>query len=110
MQKIYYFPDQIVALEACSIPARGELRCSASMASSKKSTTVVLTIAELLRRQSLFITVLVGSLPSIFKLAGSDLTLSRRVVLQEKRVTLFEEFEWNDEWIAEEYYRRLNEA
>ena len=35
----------------------------------------------------------VRSLPSIIKLAGSDLTLSRREVLQEKRVTLFEEFE-----------------
>ena len=79
--------------EASSIPARGELRCSASAVNSKKSTTVVLTIAELLRRQSLFITVLVRSLLSIYKLVGSDLTLIRREVLQEKRVTLFEEFE-----------------
>ena len=29
----------------------------------------------------------VESLPSIFKLAGSDLTLSRREVLQENRIT-----------------------
>ena len=42
MQKTYYLCDQIVAPEARSIPARGELRCSASIASSKKSTTVVL--------------------------------------------------------------------
>ena len=54
VQKIYYLPDQIVALEARSIPARGEF---------------------------------VGSLPSIYKLAGSDLTLSRREVLQENRIT-----------------------
>ena len=60
VQKTYYLYDQIVAPEACSIPARGEF---------------------------------VGSLPSIYKLVGSDLTLSRREVLQEKRVTLFEEFE-----------------
>ena len=33
--------------EASSIPARGELRCSASAVNSKKSTTVVLTITEL---------------------------------------------------------------
>ena len=73
--------------EASSIPARGELRCSASAVNSKKSTTVVLTIAELSKVEFTPPTVPVESLPSIFKLADSDLTLSRREVLQKNRIT-----------------------